>query len=190
MKLKPDKLTPTPESFDFEGSEEWWNRHRVSTSEGAYQVIEPFRFALEAYTMGEDIHLSGTMAGVLDVECSRCLARYRHALREAFRLILEPSRGRTPPDPEGSRSLVEAGLWLGDELESGWYQGNVIQLDGFFVELVSLALPVQPLCREDCAGLCPTCGENRNQVDCGCEERRPDSPFAALAALRGERGDI
>jgi uncharacterized protein len=53
-------------------------------------------------------------------------------------------------------------------------------------EWISLALPVKPLCREDCAGLCPRCGADRNETACGCTETVRSSPFAALAALRDE----
>jgi uncharacterized protein len=74
-------------------------------------------------------------------------------------------------------------------LEVGWYRGSEIVLDAFFWELISLALPLQPLCAEDCLGLCARCGADRNRVDCGCEELKPPSPFAVLAALRdGESG--
>jgi uncharacterized protein len=74
---------------------------------------------------------------------------------------------------------------LGDDLEVGWYRGSEIVLDVFFTELISLALPIQPLCREECRGLCARCGADLGRVDCGCEELKPPSPFAVLAALRG-----
>jgi uncharacterized protein len=45
------------------------------------------------------------------------------------------------------------------------------------------ALPTQPLCQADCAGLYPTCGTNRNTTACGCETADAYRPFAALAEL-------
>jgi uncharacterized protein len=51
--------------------------------------------------------------------------------------------------------------------------------------MLALAVPVQPLCREDCLGLCPRCGIDRNVERCSCTEARPASPFAVLATLRG-----
>ncbi|MBI3635882.1 MAG: DUF177 domain-containing protein, partial [Candidatus Rokubacteria bacterium] len=47
----------------------------------------------------------------------------------------------------------------------------------------SLALPMKPLCRPDCRGLCPLCGGNRNVVSCTCETRPPDPRLAALRDL-------
>lgn len=126
------------------------------------------------------------MSGAIDVECSRCLERYRHALRDDYRLVLEPARDRLPPDPESAEALRRYGLCLGEDLETGWYRGKELVLDAFLAEVVALSLPVQPVCREDCAGLCPHCGIDRSLESCSCTDSKPDSPFAVLAALRGE----
>ena len=109
-------------------------------------------------------------------------------LSERFRLLLEPAGNRLPADPEGARALEKDGMFLGDDLEVGFYSGTEIILDTFFTELISLALPLQPLCGEECRGLCPSCGADRNRIDCGCEEEKPPSPFAVLASLRDELG--
>ena len=124
--------------------------------------------------------------GVVELECGRCLARYRQRFSEEFRFVLEPARNRVPADPEGAAALSRDGLCLGDELETGWFRGNEIQLGPIFVELVSLALPVKPLCREDCPGLCARCGANLAVAECGCEEMKSDSPFAVLAEIRDD----
>jgi uncharacterized protein len=135
----------------------------------------------------EDVILEGTITGAFELECARCLARYRHGLREPFRFILEPAGLRTPAEPEAAEALARNGMCLADEVELGWYRGSEIQLDSVCLEMISLALPVKPLCRDDCAGLCPRCGADRNETPCGCSETAPNSPFAVLAALRGER---
>jgi uncharacterized protein len=85
-------------------------------------------------------------------------------------------------------------MCLGDEIEAGWFRGNEIELDAYFAELVALGIPVQPLCAEDCRGLCPRCGGSLEASECECDEGAqapgPESPFAVLAALRdGMQGD-
>jgi uncharacterized protein len=135
--------------------------------------------------MGEDVYLEGELEGSLELECARCLARYREPLREAFRLVLEPAGERTPADPEGAAALAANGVCLSDELETGWFRGSEIDLGAFFMELVALSLPVKPLCREDCAGLCPHCGAELSREACGCPRSVSHSPFAVLASLRG-----
>jgi uncharacterized protein len=103
--------------------------------------------------------------------------------------VLEPAGDRVPAEPAEAAALARDGLALGDELESGWFRGPEIELGGYLREVVALALPVQPLCREDCRGLCPRCGADRNRETCACEETKPSSPFAVLAALRGGRSE-
>ncbi len=99
-------------------------------------------------------------------------------------MLLEPAGGRVPADPEGARVLGASGIWLGDDLEAGWFRGVEVDLGALFVEVVAVALPVKPLCREDCAGLCPQCGSDLAAGHCSCSEVRSNSPFAALAAIR------
>ena len=66
----------------------------------------------------------------------------------------------------------------------GWYRGNEIEVDSYLSEVVALALPVQPICREDCAGLCPKCGADRNQAPCACGDSQVDPRWQALERLR------
>ena len=189
MKILVDRLTATPCRLGFEASPSWWQEQMVDARELDYRVEERFRFEIEAYVLGEDVLLQGRFSGAIQAECSRCLRRYRHPLAEGFQLVLEPVGEREPADPEAADALARQGLCLGDGLELGWYRGSEIILDAFFSELISLALPLQPLCGEDCRGLCARCGADRNRVDCGCEELKPPSPFAVLASLRdGESG--
>jgi uncharacterized protein len=190
MKLHVDSLSQTPTAQDFEVGESWW-RALAPTHKGLPEAPDgPLHLALRAHKQGQDVMLEGVLEGAFVLECGRCLARYRQPLRESFRLVLEPAGDRVPGDPEAAEALARDGLCLGDELETGWYrEGEMIQLDSVCLEQIELALPVQPLCREDCAGLCPRCGVDRNTTTCGCAEVRPDSPFAALASLRGPRGE-
>ncbi len=91
-----------------------------------------------------------------------------------------------PSDPEGVVALARDGLCLGDELEAGWFQGEEIDLGALAVEVMSVALPAKPLCKEECAGLCQHCGADLSAGECPCAGLRPDSPFAVLAGLRKE----
>ena len=54
---------------------------------------------------------------------------------------------------------------------------------------MQLDVPMRPLCREECAGLCPTCGATSNEGDCGCGAETEDPRWAGLAALRDRLAD-
>ena len=190
MKLEVEWLTAEPRPFAYEEGSTWWFARMPREASTPREVIELFRVTGVAYRGGgsEDIILEGTVSVAFELECARCLARYRHGLSEPFRFILEPAGLRTPAEPEAAEALVRNGMCLADDVELGWYRGTEIQLDSVCLEMISLALPVKPLCRDDCAGLCPRCGADRNEAPCGCNETAPNSPFAVLAALRGETG--
>ena len=177
MKILVDRLTATPTEFSFEGDAAWWRSvmpDQAPSSHGSFS--RPSRSGSRPTGWARTSTSKASAEGALELECSRCLARYRHVLREPFRLILEPAGDRSPADPEAAEALARDGVCLGDEIEAGWFRGNEIDLGAFFREVISLALPVKPLCDEDCAGLCPHCGDRarrRNMRLSGNEVRLP-----------------
>jgi uncharacterized protein len=184
VKILVDRLGATPVETRFDVSPQWLARHYGERGMPLEGLAEDAHVQVRAHKLGADVYLEGEVNGWLDLACSRCLTRYRAPIRERFRLVLEPAGERVPADPEGAAALAHEGLYLADELESGWFRGPEIHLDRFVGEILALAVPVQPLCREDCRGLCPRCGADRNATSCGCAEARPASPFAVLAGLR------
>jgi uncharacterized protein len=184
LKIPVDRLTGSPVSFRFQGDSEWWRPVLGPESGLPDEEEEPIAFSCQAHRMGENVYLEGAVEGAVQLECGRCLARYRQGFDEGFRFVLEPAGDRVPADPEGAAALARDGLCLGDELEAGWFRGNEIRLGSVFLELVALALPVKPLCREDCAGLCPQCGANLAAAVCSCEQAKSESPFAVLEGIR------
>jgi uncharacterized protein len=192
MKIPVDRLTGSPARFRFQGGASWWQAGFSPHEQLPGELVGPVELSCEAHLMGEHVFLAGGIEGAMELECGRCLARYRHRLSEDFRLALEPAGNRVPADPEGAEALARDGICLGDELETGWFQGHEINLEAVFLELVSLAIPVKPLCREDCAGLCPQCGASLEGAGCSCPKTNLNSPFAVLAGIRNgltEGGD-
>ena len=193
LTINLDRLDRAPIASRYALPPAWWvERSRDVEQPGyAYEVASPIAFALEAQVMGETVYLVGSVDSEIDVECSRCVARYRHALRDSFRLVLEPAGSRIPADPEGAEALSRDGVCLGEEIDAGWYRGRELDLGSWFAEIVALSMPVQPLCQTECSGLCPHCGVDLNSATCDCAaEARPESPFAVLASLKqGLQGD-
>lgn len=111
------------------------------------------------------------------VPCDRCLAPVTESLDLPVDLLVE-TRPEAAAEAEDEREL------RGEELGVLEVAGEEIDTRALVIEQVQLNLPTHPLCREDCAGLCPTCGRDRNLGPCGCAERAADSRWAALAALR------
>jgi uncharacterized protein len=87
---------------------------------------------------------------------------------------------RLAPRPSSADS-IELGR---DDLDVDFYTDDQVDLRRVVEAETMLALPMKPLCRDECRGLCPVCGVNRNQTQCTCEVRPADPRLAVLADLR------
>ncbi len=110
-----------------------------------------------------------------ETTCSRCLRPIRSMHDGQFSLILLP-RKEEPTEDEHSLSA--------GELDLAYYEDKLIDLDPLVADQVVLTVPMKPLCREDCLGICPSCGANRNETPCACEEPEKDSRWKGLEALK------
>ena len=121
MKLALERLSESPTSFEFEGDSAWCCAALPEHRSLPRELAEPLRFHLAAHWIGEDLYLEGRLEGALELECSRCLARYRHRLSEPFRLVLEPAGARLPADPEGAKAQILMGAYdsTGVHIEGG-----------------------------------------------------------------------
>ena len=123
-----------------------------------------------------DIRLRGNFAGKFQIPCARCVEPVEVPLAAEFDLIFRPAEA----DAEAPERSITA-----PETEIGYYQGDSLLLEDVLREQVLLALPVRTLCKPDCKGLCPHCGENRNLKECDCAEKVTDPRWGALGDLRG-----
>jgi uncharacterized protein len=106
--------------------------------------------------------------------CSRCLVESRSPLaidlEEEFIPVTDPVTLRRITARERDENYA-----IGEEL--------ALDLEEPVRQYALMAAPSKPLCRPDCAGICPSCGANLNEGDCGCEEQA-DERLQALAALK------
>ena len=110
------------------------------------------------------------------VACDRCLGPVEERVEAPCLLLVAPRGGRETAAHERELAPEELGV-----LEVA---GETLDTEPIVAEQVELNLPTHPLCREDCAGLCPRCGRNLNQGACGCGPPATDPRWGALAALR------
>jgi uncharacterized protein len=126
---------------------------------------------------GQSLLIKGKVAVQLRLHCVRCLKEFTYPLASAFELTLHPLKG-TPFEEE-------AELGEGD-MESSYFDGEEIRLSEIACEQIFLEIPYQPLCHEDCKGLCPVCGNDLNLSSCGCTKEEFVSGFSALKKLKLE----
>jgi uncharacterized protein len=124
-----------------------------------------------------DIRVVGKLAGSFEMPCSRCLEPVTAQVKNDFDLLYRPLKAGTQGEEV---SISEA------ETEIGFYQGDGLDTADVVKEQVMLALPLKVLCKQECQGLCPQCGKNRNLGRCDCGEERPDPRWSALSGLRDQ----
>jgi len=123
----------------------------------------------------DEIRIKGHYSVDLELDCDRCLTPYCWPVSADFDLTYAPESEDTLPEEAGLRD---------EEAAVAFYQGSGLELEEVLREQVLLALPMQRVCREDCAGLCPTCGENWNDRDCDCLPVIADPRWTALTEIK------
>jgi uncharacterized protein len=170
------KLGDSPRRFLLDTDSGWWDRARETLRELEVGLREPFRLDLTGYRLGARLLFQGELRGAVELSCSRCLDPFAFPVRERVQLLLEPVAAHLPP-PTGGIELdpedLEVGRWGGDELD----------FEGLVSEILALVWPMQPRCREDCEGLCPVCGANRNREVCSCVAPGASHPLRGLGEL-------
>jgi uncharacterized protein len=132
----------------------------------------------------------GRVDATLTATCGRCLAPVPEAHTLNMKMVLLPKPGEPAGAAAGAQKgrgrrrepeVVTVDPAAADDEEVSYFKGDDVDVGELVREALLLALPAYPLCKEDCAGLCPHCGADRNQGPCGCVEE-VDSPFAGLRA--------
>ena len=124
------------------------------------------------------ILVQGTLDTKVEVTCSRCLTLFSCPLV----LNIEEEYFPTVDVVSGASVVVpdEPGCFTIDEQ-------HMLDLTEAIRQYALLVIPMKPLCREDCAGLCPNCGHNLNLGPCDCPLQQVDPRWAALIELASER---
>jgi len=123
---------------------------------------------------GDEYLLRGVLRGGLVTQCVRCLEPATLAIDVPVTLTFVESEELSGNEEDED-----------DEEDVITFEDGTIDLGPELRDELLLALPMGPLCREDCAGICPTCGANRNLTPCNCAERPAGGgKFAARAKVK------
>jgi uncharacterized protein len=123
---------------------------------------------------GSRAHVKGRVTGGVQVECDRCLTLIEFPVDSTFRLEY-----LTPEDYQ-AQQVVEL---TEDDLDLSVFDGEAIDIDELVTEELLLVLPDHVLCKDDCQGICPVCGADRNTVECSCGRVETDPRWAGLKEL-------
>jgi len=116
------------------------------------------------------LFLDVQVEGSVRVVCSRCLDRFDYPLRGSNRLVLYPE------------NVELEGVDSDDDRD--YYDGEKVDVKEILDEEISLIVPFNPICHDDCKGLCSVCGTNLNKGACGCSRDDVDERFSVLKDLK------
>lgn len=116
------------------------------------------------------IFIKGNLSVLLKVACSRCLEDTSLSAGNEFAYTLVPAKQEVKEELE----------LTADDLETSYYSGDFVDLTTIICEQIALQIPFKPLCKEECLGLCPHCGINRNVDPCSCQRAPVDERMTAL----------
>jgi uncharacterized protein len=138
------------------------------------RLTEPAAVTGKIRLAGNEVFVNGQIDTRAQVECDRCLQPVELPVNADFALDY-----MSGSDYESSQAaeLTEA------ELSVSVFDGKAIDVDEIVKEQILLAVPTRMLCREDCKGICPECGIDRNTGDCTCVTNDIDPRWAALKNL-------
>ena len=123
-----------------------------------FDFVTPIRYELIVKKLENGVRLEGSLVCSLSLKCGRCLEEFVYPVRA----VLDVELVRKEP-------VLGAELELtADEMDVYYFEGDEVDLDPIVYEEVLLDMPMQPLCKGECRGLCDVCGINRNMGECQC----------------------
>jgi uncharacterized protein len=174
MLLELSKIQSPRERLDYT-----WPASALDTADDEFDVVEPIRLQFEVQKTGESFRLVGRAITSLELTCSRCVEPHRVPVDASFDSMYLPLAENAG---EGEREIGQR------DLDTSFYRDDTIDLGELLREQFYLALPMKPLCRDDCRGLCPQCGTNLNRGTCECRSAWEDPRLAGLKALLDDSG--
>ncbi|NOT45484.1 MAG: DUF177 domain-containing protein [Acidobacteria bacterium] len=146
----------------------------LSDPGGLFEVSAPVVLGLDVHKDKARYRLVGRVQTTLTLACSRCLEPFELPVDAAFDIRLLPASEQASG---GDSELPD------EEMETSFYGDEQVDLSDLLREQCYLALPMKPLCRDDCRGLCPQCGTNLNTQPCACVPAWDDPRLDPLRGL-------
>jgi len=163
----------SPCSFGFSLEPDWWGEEDES---GQILGLDgPLTVHMVVSKVRNGYILEGELYGGVLLRCGRCVEAYHTDLASEFRLLLTQTPAETGTE---ELELREDDMWV------DFVSGDKVDIDNIIRGQIYLALPMNPLCSEDCAGLCPECGCNLNLEECSCIREKGHPGFLKLKELK------
>jgi len=171
LTIKLDDIPDEGLELNWREEPEVLSKYLEGLSEIDFGFNSPLQSEAIIRKVGQTVSIKGGVQTILRMQCVRCLQEFLYPLSSKFELLLHPLKGMAfQEEAELSRK----------ELESNFFEGGEIHLSEIACEQIFLEIPIQPLCREGCKGLCPRCGKDLNLSPCHCIKEEFETGFHVL----------
>lgn len=173
MKLNINDIDDSPRELTYREPTATLNADLVHGGVQDFEFQDEATVHLSYHRSGDDLVFTGEITGEVVGHCSCCLESYPFTLSSQLTLIMVPKEAASTEVDESD-----------EDMNLSFYQGEEIDLSPLIREQLILALPTKPLCGDDCKGLCPQCGVNRNLQTCTCRDQGGDPRLAVLRNIK------
>ncbi len=167
-----------------------------SKSYGFDEEYPKFAFMGEEIRFAEPVHLAVTVTNievgflvqgfihaVVKRVCARCTETLTDEINSDFTGLFQQEKESTSHAGEEDEESEDED----ENLEVYSYHGNTIDITDIVSDTITVEISMKPLCREDCRGLCPVCGQNLNEKECSCDTEEIDERLADLKKIFSEK---
>ena len=151
-------------------------------NDGECDFISPITAQVRVSRITDLIEIEGNVETTVRMACGRCLNEYDRTLSNRYRLTY------TKVLPESLRDSDQSDIELSlEDMGLIQFTGATINIRDALQEQIVMAIPQRPLCSRSCKGLCPKCGKNLNEGNCGCRKKSVTPLYEALKDFQVEK---
>ena len=147
----------------------------VIADDGGPKFSEPLLFKLRFQRTGQFVEADGHLDAIVEMKCGRCLQGFKQSLADSFALTFVPQLKDNETEEEVELETAELGLIA--------YADDVLELQEPLQEQLLMAVPISPVCKASCRGLCPECGIDLNSEKCDCTRKPFNNKFNILSNI-------
>jgi uncharacterized protein len=173
MRIEVEKLTERGESLA-----RVYTPDELPLEDEFARVVTDVRVEGRASRRGGEVLVAGTIDTAVELRCDRCANPIPFPVKLDFKAELVAA---APGEVGAEATELQA-----EDLDRSFFDGEFVEVDDLVREQILLALPARQLCRDECKGLCPTCGIDLNAQPCDCAHGETDPRWSALAEIKKE----